>query len=160
MTYDFKLECDLAAPPNAVYEAWLDSGAHSAMTGGEAKIDKRVGGAYTAWDGYISGKTLELRPGERIVQSWRTTRFRAADADSTIAVQFAPIKAGTRLTLNHKGVPDGHTSYEKGGWRDFYFEPMKAYFKRLKWESSPAKKDALSTGAAQPAESRRERRGR
>jgi len=159
MTYDFKLECDLAAPPNAVYEAWLDSGAHSAMTGGEAKIDKRVGGAYTAWDGYISGKTLELRPGERIVQSWRTTRFRAADADSTIAVQFAPIKAGTRLTLSHKGVPDGQTTYEKSGWRDFYFEPMKAYFKRRKSEAKPTNKDAVRTGAPRPA-GRRERRGR
>ena len=140
MTYHFTLERDLPAPPSAVYDAWLDSGAHSAMTGGEARIEIRVGGTHTASDGYVSGKTLELTPGERIVQSWRTTRFTPADADSTITIQFAPIKAGTRLTLSHKGVPDGHTSYEKGGWRDFYFKPMNAYFKRRKSEPKPEKR--------------------
>jgi activator of HSP90 ATPase len=158
MTYDFTLECDLPAPPSAVYEAWLDSGAHSAMTGGEARIEKRVGGAYTAWDGYISGKTLELTPGERIVQSWRTTRFTPADADSTITIHL--FKAGTRLTLSHKGVPDGHTSYEKGGWRDFYFKPMKAYFKTPQVGAEARKKDAMREGAAKSADGRRERRRR
>ena len=76
LTYDFKLSCDLPAPPQAVYDAWLDSAAHSAMTGSEAKIGKHVGDRYTAWDGYISGTTLELAPGRRIAQSWRTHRVR------------------------------------------------------------------------------------
>jgi activator of HSP90 ATPase len=142
MTYDFKLECDLPARPEAVYEAWLDSAAHSAMTGGEAKLAKRVGGSYTAWDGYISGKTLELTPGECIVQSWRTSQFTTADPDSTITVELTPTKTGTRLMLIHKGVPDGQTSYEKGGWQDFYFKPMKAYFEREKKKAKPAKKGA------------------
>ena len=62
MTYDFKLSCTLPASPEAVYDAWLDSAKHSAMTGAEAKIVNRVGGAYSAWDGYITGKTVELIP--------------------------------------------------------------------------------------------------
>jgi activator of HSP90 ATPase len=128
MTYDFKLACTLPAAPEAVYDAWLDSAAHTAMTGGAAKISKRVGGAYSAWDGYITGKTLELIPGKRIVQSWRTSKFTASDPDSTITVELEQTKAGTRLTLIHRGVPDGQTSYENGGWQDNYFTPMKAYF--------------------------------
>jgi activator of HSP90 ATPase len=132
MTYDFKLSCALAATAQAVYDAWLDSGAHGAMTGGAAKIAKRVGGAYSAWDGYITGKTLELVPAKRIVQSWRTSEFAAHDPDSTITIELEQMKAGTRLTLTHRGVPDGQTSYENGGWQDNYFTPMKAYFARLK----------------------------
>jgi activator of HSP90 ATPase len=132
MTYDFKLSCTLPAAPQAVYDAWLDSAAHSAMTGGAAKIAKRVGGAYSAWDGYITGKTLELLPGKRIVQSWRASEFAARDPDSTITVELAPTKTGTRLTLTHRSVPDGQTGYENGGWQDFYFTPMKAYFAREK----------------------------
>jgi activator of HSP90 ATPase len=128
MSYDFSLSCALPAAPDAVYDAWLDSAAHSAMTGGEAKIGKRVGDQYSAWDGYIEGATLALVPGKRIVQSWRTTEFGASDPDSTIVVDLEPIRTGTRLTLTHKGVPDGQTSYEKGGWQDNYFAPMKAYF--------------------------------
>ena len=70
------------------------------MTGSEAKIGKHVGARYTAWDGYISGKTLELAAGRRIVQSWRTTEFEATDPDSTIVVDLEPTKTGTRLTLD------------------------------------------------------------
>jgi uncharacterized protein YndB with AHSA1/START domain len=130
LTYDFTLFCALPASPEAVYDAWLDSAAHSAMTGSEARIGKRVGDRYSAWDGYIEGATLELAPGRRIVQSWRTTDFGATDPDSTIVVDLEPTKTGTRLTLTHKGVPDRQTDYENGGWRDFYFAPMKAYFER------------------------------
>jgi len=136
MTYDFKLSCDLPAPPQAVYDAWLDSTAHSAMTGSTAKIGNTVGDRYTAWDGYIAGKTVELAPGRRIVQSWRTTEFDSKDPDSTVVVDLEPTKKGTRLTLTHRGVPDGQTSYENGGWRDFYFAPMRAYFESEKKKSS------------------------
>jgi uncharacterized protein YndB with AHSA1/START domain len=142
MTYDFKLSCTLAAPPEAVYDAWLDSAAHGAMTGGGAKIARCVGGAYSAWDGYITGKTVELVPGKRIVQSWRTTEFADHDPDSTITIELKPAKTGTRLTLTHGGVPDGQTSYENGGWQDNYFAPMKAHFARTKTKERPGGKPA------------------
>jgi activator of HSP90 ATPase len=128
VTYDFELSCTIPATPEAIYEAWLESAAHSAMTGGEAEASKEPGAPHSAWDGYITGKNIELVPGARIVQTWRTSKFAAHDPDSTITVVLAPAKTGTKLTLTHSGVPDGQTSYEKHGWRDYYFEPMKAYF--------------------------------
>ena len=51
-----------------------------------------------------------------------------SDEDSLIEVTLAPAPEGALLTLRHSHVPDGQTSYERGGWRDFYFEPMRAYF--------------------------------
>ncbi len=81
MSYDFELSCTLPASPQAVYEAWLNSAAHSAMTGGKAKASKRVGAAFSAWDGYIVGKNIELVPGARIVQSWRASDFADDDPD-------------------------------------------------------------------------------
>src|SRR5437016_2680599 len=45
----------LPATPERVYHAWLDGAQHSAMTGGAATVDPHVGGAHTAWDGYITG---------------------------------------------------------------------------------------------------------
>lgn len=130
MSYDFELVCELSASPQAVYEAWLSSAGHSAMTGAKAKASKKLGAAYSAWDGYIVGRNLELDYNRRIVQSWRTTEFAAGDPDSTVTVELTPLGAETRLTLRHAGVPDGQTSYENGGWREFYFEPMQAYFAR------------------------------
>ncbi|HLW89921.1 MAG TPA: SRPBCC domain-containing protein [Roseiarcus sp.] len=132
MAYDFKLACTLPAPPEVIYETWLDSKGHSAMTGGEAKMSKKVGADVSAWDGYITGKNIELVKGRRIVQSWRTSEFSEADPDSIITVTLAPTKTGSRLTLHHAKVPDGQTSYEKGGWQDSYFTPMKNYFAKKK----------------------------
>ena len=98
------------------------------MTGGEAHIDPSVGGDYDAWDGYISGKTLELEPGRRIVQSWRTAEFATDEPDSRIEVVLEPSGTGTLLTIHHFTVPDGQLAYEESGWRENYFEPMRDYF--------------------------------
>ncbi len=129
MDYEFSVSDVLPAAPQAVYEAWLSSEEHAAMTGGEAQIDPAIGGEFTAWDGYIRGRTLELEPNRRIVQSWRTTDFDAADLDSEIEVVLEPCPEGTRITLNHRRIPAGQSGYEQG-WRDNYFDPMRDYFSR------------------------------
>jgi uncharacterized protein YndB with AHSA1/START domain len=100
------------------------------MTGGEAKASDKVGAAFTAWDGYISGRNIELVRGKRIVQSWRTSRFTDAEPDSIITVTLALAKGGADLLLEHADVPDGdaHKGYENGGWEEHYFTPMKEYF--------------------------------
>jgi activator of HSP90 ATPase len=135
--YDFTLSCALPASPEVIYDAWLDSEAHSAMTGAEAKMSTEVGANVSAWDGYITGKNLELIKGERIVQSWRTSQFSDSDPDSIISVTLAPLESGARLTLHHQRVPDGQTSYEKGGWEDYYFKPMKEYFANKTKRAAP-----------------------
>src|SRR5208337_1777476 len=69
-TDSIRVSAVLPAEPKAVYDAWMSSKGHAAMTGSPAKITARVGGAFSAWDGYISGKNLELEQGARILQSW------------------------------------------------------------------------------------------
>jgi activator of HSP90 ATPase len=128
MGYDYELSEVFAVPPARIYDAWMDSDRHAAMTGAPARIDPRVGGDYEAWDGYITGRTLALEPERRIVQSWRTSEFADSDPDSQIEVLLEPVDGGTRLTLRHANVPDGQTQYEQGGWQESYFEPMKEYF--------------------------------
>ncbi len=146
MPFEFTLSDTVPASPRAVYDAWLSSGGHAAMTGGKAAHAAAAEGAeFTAWDGYISGRNLRLEPGRRIVQSWRTTRFTAADADSEIDVLLEPVPGGTRLTLHHSNVPDGHTSYRDGGWQRSYFEPMKRFFAGESVSGPGSKPDLLRT---------------
>lgn len=128
MPFAFTLTDVVPASPRRIYDAWLDSAGHTAMTGSAATAGPEVGAAFTAWDGYIGGRNLTLEPGRRIVQSWRTTRFTPDDPDSQIEVVLEQYDAGTRITLHHTNVPDGHTGYQDGGWQDHYFEPMKRYF--------------------------------
>jgi uncharacterized protein YndB with AHSA1/START domain len=127
MAYEFTVSDVLPAAPMAVYEAWMSDDGHAGMTGAAAEIDARVGGEFTAWDGYITGRTVALEPGRRIVQAWRTSEFEDADPDSQIEVLLKAVPAGTDITIHHTAIPDGQSGYEQG-WRDNYFDPMRDYF--------------------------------
>jgi uncharacterized protein YndB with AHSA1/START domain len=130
MAYEFTISDVLPATPDAVYDAWMSDDGHSGMTGAVAEIDPRVGAEFTAWDGYITGRTLALDPGRRIVQAWRTSEFEGGDPDSQIEVLLAAVPYGTEITLCHTAIPDGQSGYEQG-WHDNYFDPMRAYFAGL-----------------------------
>jgi uncharacterized protein YndB with AHSA1/START domain len=154
MQYAFTLTTTLPASAQEVYEAWLDSLAHTEMTGSEAIMSDEVGAEVAAWDGYIAGRNLELVPGERIVQSWRTTEFTDEHEDSIITVTLEEVADGTLLTLTHSKVPEAHKSYEQGGWQKHYFEPMRDYFSKRKRAGSKAKAAAPKAKAkanAKPA---------
>ena len=125
-----KLSITLNASPEKIYKAWLSSKEHGLFTDSKAKISIKVGGKFTAWDGYISGKNILLEPGKRIVQTWCSTDFPKESLDSKIEVILQNIKTGTKLTLLHSGIPDGQGESYKKGWKDFYFKPMKKYFSK------------------------------
>ncbi len=127
MSLEFTVADVVAATPQDLYDAWLDSERHTAMTGGAAHVSAEVGGTFDAWDGYISGTNLELGPGLRIVQAWRTRQFEEQHADSRIEVTFEAAEGGTRVTIRHTDVPDGQPDYEQG-WVDHYLDPMKRHF--------------------------------
>jgi uncharacterized protein YndB with AHSA1/START domain len=128
MPFSFTLTDIIPATPQQIYDAWLDSRGHTQMTGSAARAKPVEGATFSAWGGYIKGKNLTLKPGRRIVQSWRTTKFVKQDPDSQIEVLLEAVPEGTRLTLHHTNVPDGHAGYQDGGWQQHYFEPMKQYF--------------------------------
>ncbi len=128
MPDSFEISTMLTASAQQVYEAWLSSAEHGAMTGGAARIDPNIGGKFSAWDGYISGTTLELEPYRRIVQSWRTVEFPAEAPDSRLEILLEESADGTRLTLRHSEIPAGQGSSYESGWVDNYFDPMKDYF--------------------------------
>lgn len=120
----------LPVSPKALYTAWLDSEEHSNFTGAAAEIDPRVGGKYTAWDGYIEGETLEMVAEERIVQSWRSSEFPADSANSRLEVIFEEDNGGTKLTIKHSDIPEGDGDKYRDGWDESYFIPMKNYYSK------------------------------
>jgi uncharacterized protein YndB with AHSA1/START domain len=136
MPYAYVLTTTIPASPEEVYAAWLDSRAHSNMTGGAATMSDQIGAEVSAWDGYITGRNLELVAGQRIVQSWRTSEFGDEHVDSIITVVLEEVSDGTLLTLEHKDVPDEQRSYQGGGWQSNYFEPMVAYFAGTKQKAA------------------------
>jgi activator of HSP90 ATPase len=131
MAIEFIVSVIVPASPEEVYTAWLSSKEHSSMTGSPAFVSSMVGGEFNAWDGYINGKNLELVPGKRIVQSWRTSEFSDDEPDSRLEITLKPVGEQTKLTLRHTGLPPHGGEYEQG-WVDNYFTPMQEYFSSLK----------------------------
>ena len=118
----------LNASAETIYNAWLSTQGHTLMTGSPAKVDGRVKGEFTAWDGYIWGTFLELEANKRILQAWRTGEFPDDAEDSKVEVLLEEKEGKTRVSLIHSNIPAGQADSYKQGWEDFYFKPMREYF--------------------------------
>ena len=132
MKNEFTLTATLSAKAADIYKAYLSTQGHTQMTGSPAKVDGRVDGDFTAWDGYIWGSFLELEENKRIVQAWRTSEFPEDAEDSHVEILLEEIALGealatTRLTLIHTNIPEGQADSYKTGWEDFYFKPMREW---------------------------------
>lgn len=112
------------ASAHDVYEALMDSKKHAKFTGAPAMISRKIGGKFSAYDGYASGKNLILVPDEKIVQTWRASDWDEEEI-SEISLTITPTKTGCTVTFTHKNVPSKHLSAIKQGWIDFYWKPMK-----------------------------------
>lgn len=113
--------------PGAVYEALVNPKKHSAMTGATATGEAKVGGSFTAWDGYIFGKYLDLTKGSRVVWEWTTTVWPAGYPPSQVDITLTRLKEGTKLTMVHSMVPSSQAEAYRQGWIDSYWEPLKKY---------------------------------
>lgn len=128
MTDSIEVEGTIGASPEAIYDAWIDGSGHAAMTGAEAESDSVVGGAFTAWDGYITGTHEALERPHRIVQRWRTSEFPDDAPDSRLEVLLEATDGGTRVRILHTEIPEGQGPSYDQGWVDHYLEPMRSHF--------------------------------
>lgn len=120
----------IPAKPEEVYDAFIDAEKHSAFTGSRATCVPRVGGKFTAWDGYISGKNLKLEKEKRIIQKWKTTEWPKGYPPSIVELSFKKKGSGTELTMVHSNDPAEQAESYRQGWIDFYWSSLKQYFKR------------------------------
>jgi activator of HSP90 ATPase len=125
----FTLSEVIAAKPEEIYRAWLSSEGHTAMTGSPAVVEGQAGGEFSAWDGYIFGRTLALTPNRQIIQTWRTSEFPDDASDSRLDVDLEEVGGGTKITLKHSNLPANQVDSYRQGWEDFYFVPMREYFR-------------------------------
>ncbi len=112
------------ASPHEVYEALMDSRKHSRFTRDRATISRKVGGVFTAYDGYIEGINLELIPDKKIVQSWRGSDWPEGHYSRAVFA-LKEMKGGTRLSFTQTGVPEEHYDDISQGWHDYYWTPMR-----------------------------------
>jgi len=120
----------IPASPKEVYEAYVDPKKHSKFTGSKATGKAVVGGKFTAWDGYIFGKYLELDDGKRVVQEWTSTDFQEGYGPSRLELCFNKIPEGTELVMVQSDVPEEQADETAEGWIEWYWNPLKNYFSK------------------------------
>jgi activator of HSP90 ATPase len=112
--------------PHALFELYLDSKKHSKSTGMTARINRKVGGRFRAFDGMLEGKTLLIVPGRQIVQFWRATHWKKEDW-SILILTFSRAAGGAQIDLVHVGVPAYDQRGVREGWPKFYWKPWKRF---------------------------------
>jgi activator of HSP90 ATPase len=127
-TTTIKQRATFNATPKEVYDLIMDPKKHSAFTGTKVKMSNSVNGKFSAFDGYMHGHNIELVDGKKIVQAWHFTEEGWPDDHYSICT-FLFEKEGkkTKLTFRQTEVPEQSAESLKGGWKEFYWEPMKTY---------------------------------
>jgi activator of HSP90 ATPase len=125
-------------PPQQLYEALTDakqfdqvmrlSDAMRSMAPGTAPavISLQLGGAFSLFGGYISGRQLELEPDRLIVQAWHSQSWKPTDY-SIARFQLVPHGAGTKIIFDHRGFPDGTSASLAEGWQMNYWDPLRKF---------------------------------
>lgn len=107
----------------------LSAAMQSGMASGgkPAEVSPEVGGAFSAFGGYVTGRHIELVPNDRIVQAWRAGGW---DPGQYSIAKFVLIEqgSGTKLVFDHTGFPEGKGQHLAEGWRTNYWEPLEKYF--------------------------------
>jgi len=123
------------AAPARVYQVLTDpalfdrvvqaSGAMQAMgiRPSRVQMSAEPGGAFSMFGGYITGRHIEMSPGVRLVQAWRSRAW-APHIYSIARFELAVHPEGTKLSFDHTGFPNDDAMGLATGWHAHYWVPM------------------------------------
>jgi len=125
-------QAEIPASAAEVYELLADASALSALSRMSGAGGRAAGEEFSAFDGHVTGRQVELVPGAMLVQAWR---FPVWEAGLYTIVRFTleATATGTRLSIDQRGEPDGpdalgcHSSWRDHldeGWLMFYLTPL------------------------------------
>ena len=125
MCKTIKQKVRFRASPERIYRLLTESKLHAVLTGHKAKISRKAGGAFSTCGGKVSGINVDLVPGKRLVQAWRTKEF-PVGIFSMAAFELSPTKnGGTELVLTHRGVPKALIPKVERDWRCAYWDKIR-----------------------------------
>ena len=110
-----------------LYDLNMDEKKHFMATAATARISQKVGGRYSVYNGFITGKNLHLVKDKLIVQTWRGQDWEESDLDSTFILSIEQKGKDVVLHVVHANIPDKQIKGIDKGWHTFYWEPWKKF---------------------------------
>lgn len=130
MTPIIRQSVTLPASPRVLFQTFLNSKLHTAMTGMPAKTSGKSGAKWSAFGGAIWGRNLLIVPGKLIVQAWRSRHFPKNDPDSILILAFSGTTKSGRIDLIHVNVSGKDYKGVREGWPKFYWKPWRKYLRK------------------------------
>ena len=123
-TLTLRLTRVMKAPAERVYQCFLDADAYvkwlppHGFTGKVHKMEPKVGGSYRMsfstidrkMTHFFGGKFVELVPNKRIVHTDKFEDPTMGLSEMTVTIDFVPVKGGTELRIEQRGIPKGHAA--------------------------------------------------
>jgi activator of HSP90 ATPase len=129
-TKTLKQKVTFDASPKELYEMIMDQKKHAEFTGSTVSMSNEVSGKFDVFDGYCRGYNIELIEPDKIIQAWHFQEDGWPDDHYSICTfEFKPTGGKTRLLFTQTGIPEHKVEELKGGWKQFYWNPMKDYLK-------------------------------
>ncbi len=112
-----------------MYEALTSDEVTAEFTGAPAKIEAKVGGEYSAYNGDLEGEFTKLVPDELIAMRWRCIMDDwPEDHYSVVTIELFQSSDGTELQFMQSDIPAACVDEVAEGWMDYFWEPMQKMF--------------------------------
>jgi len=98
-------QATIPASPAQVYAVLADPEALSALSGMSGEAGRSEGEEFSAFDGNVTGRQIDLVPDQRVVQAWRFPSWEPGRY-SIVRFTLATVDGGTRLVIDQNGEPD------------------------------------------------------
>ena len=125
-------QATIPATPAQVYAILADAEALSALSGMGGQAGRSAGEEFSAFDGHVTGRQIDLVPDQCVVQAWRFPgRY------TIVRFTLAAEDGGTRLVIDQDGEPEGtdalgcHQTWHDhldANWPTFYLTPLTKHF--------------------------------
>ena len=125
--YALSLEFFVYATPDEVMDLLTNPEFIKNWSGGDAMIEKKVGGKFMMFDGWVKGKILKITDDE-LSYTWKPSDWNEETPASVVNYKLAAVEHGTEVQVEHTNFPnEQEKESHKTGWEEHFFEPIGEY---------------------------------
>lgn len=124
---DLTITEELKCKADEAFRVFVQSELLSAFSRGPVTVDPVVGGAFSMFDGNISGSFTKIEPNQVLEQTWRFRQW-PEGYHSNVTITFQEKSDHTFVTVKQVGIPVSDFDRTENGWRINYFRSIKQCF--------------------------------
>jgi activator of HSP90 ATPase len=124
----YTVRTTLDASPIEVFRVLTDARRLRAWSGQSGRVPKQIGGTFSWFDGWASGRVLAYEEGKSLSLTWSISDWPAGTQASIVRIALSGAAKRTTVRINHTGLPSAKESAShKKGWEEYVFGPIRVH---------------------------------